>query len=614
MPIPKDHITRKRGHEASILPGNSIAILPFVNMSSDPENEYFSDGITEEIINAMTKVDGLKVTARTSSFVFKKVKLDIQEIGRQLNVATILEGSVRVAQNRVRITAQLINVADGFHFWSETFNRELDDIFEVQEEVSILIAEKLRENTGHFEIADKLAEVPEVPVDVYKLYLKGRYFIRKMNVSDMEKGVAILRQVIDLHPDYPLAYLDIHLAFTYMGAIGALPGQDAFSKARTYLEAAIEINPDLPECHMHLGGICFWENWDYESAYKHLLKALECRPSYTDAHQSLAIMLASQGKFDAAEQYLETALQLDPFSPVNHYYKGTIHYQQENYQEAIQHFKKTLSLEPHFTFAYLLMGGSLMLMGKPEEAMALYKTIPAVGEADLSILGGRTIAQAGLGNREQTELGIIQLRDKLQSDIMGRALFFLTLTYTILGEYKEALKMLEQGVQHRVPTLILIQYEPLLKPLRPLARYQAVLKKIIGEKPDFVLPAKKYQTSSLKEDDIEEFSQLLQKCMSVDKPYLDEKLSLRNLAEKIGIHPNHLSQILNEKIGQNFAEYINTFRLEDFKKKAADPSNHHLTILALALESGFSSKTVFNTFFKKKMGMTPSKYWKERIQ
>jgi adenylate cyclase len=613
MSSPKSHITNKDPLVASALPGNSIAILPFVNMSADSENEYFSDGITEEIINAMTKVEGLKVTARTSSFVFKNVKLDVQEIGRQLNVATLLEGSVRVAGNKVRITAQLINVEDGFHFWSETFDRELEDIFGVQEEVSLLIAEKLREHTGHFEIADHLVDTPVIPVETYKLYLKGRHLIRKMNQLAIKEGIATLQKVIERQADYTLAYLDIHYAYTYLIAIGALPAQAASASARPYLEMAIKMDPDLPECHLHLASIRFWEHWDYENAYQHLIKALALRPSYMDAHQLLAFMLSSLGKFDAAEQYIETALQLDPFSPINQYYKGAIYYQQEQYPEAVHHFKKTLSLEPHFTFAYLLMGGSLILMGRAEEALALFKNMPPAGEADLSSLGGQTLAHAVLKNEQQTEYGIVQLRQKLQSDLMGRALFFLILIYTASGKYEEALNLLEEGVKHRVPTLILIEYEPLLKPLRPLKRFQKALKVILGEPADFALPSKKYQTSTLKEEDMKVYSQRLERCMSEEKPYLDPQLSLKDLAEKMELSPNHLSQLLNEKMGQNFAEFVNSYRLEEFKARVVAPAHQHLTILALAMDSGFSSKTVFNTFFKKKMGITPRKYWKEQM-
>ncbi|MFT6321364.1 MAG: TolB-like protein/class 3 adenylate cyclase, partial [Granulosicoccus sp.] len=161
----------------------TIAVLPLVNMSADADNEYFSDGMTEEIINALAKIKGLKVTSRTSSFFFKNKKIPLSQIGEELNVATILEGSIRLSGNKMRITAQLINVKDDFHFWSETFDRSIDDIFAVQDEISLLIADRLREHLGHFELGSHLVDDLNIPIEVYKKYLKGRYYLMKLNVS-----------------------------------------------------------------------------------------------------------------------------------------------------------------------------------------------------------------------------------------------------------------------------------------------------------------------------------------------------------------------------------------------------------------------------------------------
>ena len=174
----------------------SIAVLPFVNMSADPENEYFSDGITEEIINALAKIKSLKVTSRTSSFYFKNKNIPIIEIGQTLKVSNILEGSVRLAGKQVRITAQLINVSEDSHYWSETFDRNLDNIFATQEEISQLIAEKLRENTAHFELEEHLAESYQVSPAIYQKFLKGRFLLHRLNMQDLKKGITILEEVI----------------------------------------------------------------------------------------------------------------------------------------------------------------------------------------------------------------------------------------------------------------------------------------------------------------------------------------------------------------------------------------------------------------------------------
>ena len=212
----------------------SIAVLPFVNMSADPENEYFSDGITEEIINALTRVPGLKVTSRTSSFAFKNRHVDVRAIGRQLGVATVLEGSVRKAKNNIRITAQLIQASDGFHLWSENFDRELKDIFAVQDEISLLIADQIRENFGHLEIREHLIEAPTQNVEAYNLYLKGRYHHLKWDADGIEKGIRYYEQSIAQDPTFALPYFGIGYSYAMRAS---WRGDEAYrQKAEKYLK------------------------------------------------------------------------------------------------------------------------------------------------------------------------------------------------------------------------------------------------------------------------------------------------------------------------------------------------------------------------------------------
>ena len=308
--------------QASISSSKSIAVLPFVNMSADPDNEYFSDGITEEIINALTTILGLKVISRTSCFAFKGRNVDIRKIGDQLGVATLLEGSVRKAQNRIRITAQLISSADGAHLWSKNFDREMDDIFALQDEISLLIADQIRENFGHLEIDDRLIETPEIDVDVYQLYLKGRYYLHKFNKSDIERGISILEQVVDRKPDYALAHVSIHYGYNMMAAGGLAPVEEALNTGKRHLDIAKQLDDQLPEYYHSLGWHSLNEDWDFTSATQYLLKAIELRPGYADAHQKLFINLALEGKLDAAFEHIEMARNLDPLATLNNYFTG----------------------------------------------------------------------------------------------------------------------------------------------------------------------------------------------------------------------------------------------------------------------------------------------------
>ncbi|QCK14284.1 hypothetical protein DCC35_05755 [Mangrovivirga cuniculi] len=198
----------------------SIAVLPFENLSSDPENEYFSDGMTEEIINALSKIEGLEVTARTSTFVFKNIKKDIRHIGNELGVELVLEGSVRKSGNRVRITTQLIRTDNGFHIWSENFDRQLDDIFSLQDDVSLLIAEKIRENFGHLSFEDHLVKSQTTNIQSYQAFLKGRYFLKKWNLHDIAKGADYFEKSTILDPNFDLPFFGAGLSYSLLGSWG----------------------------------------------------------------------------------------------------------------------------------------------------------------------------------------------------------------------------------------------------------------------------------------------------------------------------------------------------------------------------------------------------------
>ena len=591
----------------------TIAVLPFVNMSSSEENEYFSDGMTEEIINALAKIKSLKVTSRTSSFFFKNKNIPIRQIGKELNVSTILEGSIRLSGNKMRLTAQLIDVNDDFHFWSETFDRSMEDIFAVQDEISLLIADKLREHIGHFDINDHLVEDPQIPVDIYNLYLKSRYHLLKMNKSGLEKGLSILKDIIEEQPNFALAYLGMHLGYILLGTLGFMPAVEAFAKGQPFLDKAIELDENLPDAQLNLSYNCFIGEWDFEAAYQHLAKSFEIRPS-VEYYQSMASILAAEGKLKAASNYIETALQLDPFSEINHHLKGFIFYTQEKYEQAIEQYDKSISIKPDSEVSVLEKGQALLMLGRFKEALEFFQSFPEHESDNLLKTGGITMTYAASGDITKAEEGIKQLEKALQSGQIGRAIILLINCKTLLGKHEEAIKLIEQGVEYRLPMMVYLYVEPILKPLRSNPDFQSLMRKIIGKGTTFNPPKRKYKKALFDKKQLEKYRHQLETLMSDEKPYLDPNLTLRDLAQMMEISPNHLSQLLNEGFDKNFAEYVNTYRLETFKSKAADPKQQHLTILALAFDSGFNSKTVFNTFFKKTMGMTPSTYWKEVVQ
>lgn len=592
---------------------NSIAVLPFVNMSADENNEYLSDGMTEEIINALSKVRNLKVTSRTSSFFFKNKNVPIPEIGRELNVSTILEGSIRLAGNRMRITAQLIDVASDHHFWSENFDRSIEDIFAVQDEISLLIAEKLRKHIGHFELEAHLVQAPAIPVDTYMRYLKGRYHLLKMIKSDIDFGMSLLEALIEEHPRFAPAYLGVHMGYVLLGTIGLVPAREAFAKGKPFLDRAIELDPELPECQLQLAWICFLQEWDFAAAYRHLHKSREIRP-IVDFYQTMASTLVAEAKHAAAMNYIETALQIDPLSAVNYHLKGFIFYVQEQFEKAIQWFTKSIEMKGNFTISTLYRGQALLCAGRPEEGLDFFRRLPPDEPGDIVKLGGMTLAHSAVGNASEAAAGIEKLDAVLDTNLMERAMIMLILCQTMLGNHEKALQLFARGIDLHLPMMVYLPVEPILKPLHQDARFSHLVQRILGKSSGFTFGAKAYKQSLFSPEELESYKQQLEQLMMSDKPYLDPGLNLNTLAELLEIPANHLSQLLNKGFDRNFSEFVNSYRLEAFKQKAADPTLQQLTLLALAYESGFNSKTVFNTFFKKSMGMTPSTYWKQLVR
>ena len=588
----------------------SIAVLPFVNMSSDKENEYFSDGMTEEIINALAKIKDLKVTSRTSSFYFKNKNLPIGDIGKELGVSIILEGSIRLSGNLMRVTAQLIDVEEDFHFWSETFDRSIEDIFAIQDEISLFIAERLREQIGHFDIEDHLVETLDVPLSSYKLYLQAKFHLMKLTLPETEKAISIFEELIEKEENFTLAYLGINQGYAFLGTMGLMPAQEAFMQAKPFLDKAIELDANLPECQLNMAWISCYQNWDLNKAYEQVNRAIAIRPT-DEMYLSFANFLTIEGKLEDASVYLDKSLEIAPLSAMNIHYKGFLYYLKGDYELAIHWLYRSLDLKSDLPFPPVYIGISYVLLGKPEKALEYFQSLKTNNSADLTKLGGTTLAFAALNNQKEAASGIKKLEALLESESIGSALNFLILINTILEKQETVFSLIEQGISFRLPLMLLLYTEPVLKPLHQHNRFQTLMRKALGEATKFHAEKRKYKKALFTNEELKGYVYQLESLMSTEKPFLDQDLTLRHLAESLELPPNYVSQLLNEGLEKNFSEYINTFRLATFKEKVKDPSQKHLTILALAYDSGFNSKTVFNTFFKKAMGITPKTYWNQ---
>ncbi len=581
----------------------SIAVLPLENLSSDRENEYFSDGVTEEIINALCKVEGLKVTARTSSFVYKNRKTDVRQIGNELGVALVLEGSIRKAGNHVRITTQLIQTDKGFHLWSENFDRKLDDIFALQDEISLLVADRIRENYGHLEIQEHLVEAPTQNQEAYNLYLKARYHQLKWNADDLSQAIIYYRKCIDRDPNFALSYFGAGLSYGIMATWGFLPYEEAIEKVGEYFSRGFALNTESYLSHFALATTAFWGKWNFKEAQIHLLKSLRLNPSFTDAASFLAELHTAVGDFDQAMEHALHTLEISPFSPNNYQVKGTIEYLTGKYEMAIASMNAALQIDPNFATALEIITLCHIQLkdyhGLDDFLNRTKVECPSACRALYQLKYPEEVIDFDLNELDEAQL---------QKPTLIPWYLYLQV---FKGNETNALNILAAFISKKSGQIINFRNDPFLIPLRQTETYQQLVAEVFQTKylPDNYKEAPLQSVRSLMS--VEEAETLLEELeisMEEGQLHQDASLSLRTLAEELDTHPNKLSWLLNEKIGKNFNEYINEFRLETFKSKALNPNNQHLTILGLAYESGFSSKSVFNDFFKKQTGQTP-KAW-----
>lgn len=455
----------------------SIAVLPFVNMSADPENEYFSDGISEELINALTKVDGLLVTSRTSSFAFKGKTEDVRQIGSQLNVSTVLEGSVRKAGDRVRIAAQLINTADGYHVWSEVYNRNLEDIFEVQDEISRTITNKLREKLTGSEMREPLVKSPTRNLDAYNLYLKGLFYWNKWTPDDFRKAITCFEEAIHEEPSFALPHSSLSNCYVVLGSTGQISPKKAYPRAKESALKALELDSNLAESHISLGVVKLFFDWDLDSALKLFQKALELNPSAAAAHLTFALYLDAVGKVEEAVSEMEMAVQLDPLSLQINNCLGDAYFFAERLDEAMEQYEKTLELDPSFRAALEGKGMVYLVKGEIDQSIKVLEEYQKQTKHPLKGVTALGIAYARAGKLEEAHECLRKLKERERTEIDISLSMDFACLYAELKDLDKAFYYLEKTVEERVG-LVFLRAHPMWKDLRTDPRFKNLMKKI----------------------------------------------------------------------------------------------------------------------------------------
>ncbi|HEY7111591.1 MAG TPA: protein kinase [Thermoanaerobaculia bacterium] len=455
----------------------SIAVLPLANLSGDPQQEYFADGMTEELITALARISALRVTSRTSAMRYKGSTKSLPEIARELGVDAVVEGSVTRSGSRVKITAQLIDAAKDRHLWADSVERDVKDVLALQGEVARAIAGEIGIRLTSRE-RSRLASEKTVDPEAYESYLQGKYHMSKASTPDTLKALEYFRRAAEKQPDYALAYAGIASANERLSssAYNVLPPNEGFPAAKAAAMRALELDPNLAEAYSSLGWNSFNFDRDWAAAEKHFRRALELDPNYSDGHRNYAIFLGRMGRFDESIREMQRAQQIDPVSLEANVGVGFAFHLAGREDEAMSWFRRALDLDPGFARGHWGLGFALLGKGKPEEAIAeLQKAVELSGDGGVQF-GTLGYAYAVGGNRTAARDVAERLIAKSKERYVPPAA--VAIVYSGLGDRDQAMRWLEKANTERDPWITALQVEPMFDPLRADPRFQDLLRRV----------------------------------------------------------------------------------------------------------------------------------------
>lgn len=452
----------------------SIAVLPFVNMSADEENEYFSDGLTEDLAVVLAQLPGLRVASHTSSFAFKGKSLNIQEIGATLQVESVLTGSVRKAGKRLRITAQVTNVSDGFQVWSERYDRDLDDVFALQDEIAKTIAETLKLKLGNFDQPLKQRFTPDV--EAYNLYLKGRYHWNRRYAGGLRKGMELFQQAIAADPGFAQPYAGLADSFAILAFYNYLPPHEGFSKALTAARQALALDEKLAEAHASLAWVTSFFEWDWKNAEREFQRAIGLNPNWGTAYSWYSFHLLALGHFDASRRAIEKAQQVEPLSVSIGGAVSFSMFLHGDYERGLQVAKDAIETDANFAAGYTFMGWNLLGKQAWDEAIEML-------EKALELMGGLSLVKGMLGycyakKGDEAKARALLAELLTQAETSYVSTFFVGFLYLGLGDRESFFDWLEKAFEERNNWLVFLEVLPTFAEVRSDVRMRALSAKI----------------------------------------------------------------------------------------------------------------------------------------
>jgi len=466
--------SRYRVRSTLPVPGKSIAVLPFENLSEDKSNAYFTEGVQEEILTRLAKVADLKVIARSSTQKFNSTPENLPDIAKRLGVLNVLEGSVQKVNDQVRVNVQLINAMTNAHLWAETYDRKLTDIFGVESDIAKAIAETLQAKLPGAE-ESLIAKHPTESTEAHELYLKGRFFWNKRTPENFEKAITYFQQAIEKDTSYALAYSGMADCYALLADYGADPPNETMPKAKAAALKALQIDPNLAEAHASLAEILHDYDWDYAGALREIDRAIELNANYETAHQWRAEFLSAQGRHEEAIAEAKRALELDPLSSIINRILGDAYLQARRYDEAITQSRKAIEIEPNFPSAHLVLGRSYGAKGQYSEAVAEFiKLAELVGRGEAS----REMHDAYANGGWNGYLRYVEENGMTKTTAGYRQAYGVAASLAGLGQKDEAFAWLEKAYQQREYELTLLRVSPEMDNLRSDPRFTDLLRRV----------------------------------------------------------------------------------------------------------------------------------------
>jgi TolB-like protein/Flp pilus assembly protein TadD len=470
----------RKGAESSVA-GNSdrVAVLPFENIGADEQDAYFADGMTEELISNISNIGELQVIARTSVMQYKGVNRTISEIGSMLNVGTVIRGSLRRDNNRLRITVQLIDVASETNLWSQEYDREFKDVFAIQSDISQRVARALKIHLKEKEIV-QIDKAATRNLEAYEFYLKGLYFLNKRTPSAIYKSMEYFKQAVESDSLFALAYTGLADAYSLFGSTeyGLMPPRIAREQAKAAALKALQLDETLAEAYTSLADIRTFYDWDWAGAEQNFKRAIELNANYANAHHGYALYLVSMGRTKEALEEIDKAQELDPLSPIINLDIASILQFSRRYDEALEKLNELLEFDDHFVIAYVVLGFTYELKNMPEEAVAAVRKAQELAGEFPMVLASAGYVLAKSGKREEAEQILQELLKLYNSNEVYLPPLYIALVYLGLGELDKSLDWTEKAYQERSSYLVYLKVDPKLDALRSQSRFAALMEKI----------------------------------------------------------------------------------------------------------------------------------------